>query len=58
MIKTHSVRKEWEFLSKGTEISMRKFVLEHFTTLTLDIQTGVVSAEDIPEIWEVVRKTR
>ena len=41
---------------KGTEISLRKFVLEHFTTLTLDIQTGVVSDEDITEIWEVVKE--
>ena len=46
MNKTRSVSKEWEFVSKGTEISLGKFVLGHFTPLTLDIQTGVVSVED------------
>jgi hypothetical protein len=37
---SRSVSKEWDFVSKGTEISFGKFVLEHFTLLTLDIQTG------------------
>ena len=31
-------------------------MLEHFTPLTLDIQTGVVSAEDTAEIWEAVKE--
>ena len=44
-----------EFVSKGAEISLGKFVLEHFTPLTLDIQTGVVSAEDTAEIWEAAK---
>ena len=26
MSKTHSVNKEWEFVSKGTEVSLGKFV--------------------------------
>ena len=38
--------KDFVFVSKGTEISLGKFVLEHFTLLTLDVQTGVVSNED------------
>ena len=29
MSKTHSVNKEWEFASRGTEISLGKLVLEH-----------------------------
>ena len=29
---------------------------EHFTPLTLDIKTGVVSDEDTDEIWETVRE--
>jgi hypothetical protein len=29
-----------------------RFVSEHFTPLTLDIKTGVVSDEDTAEIWE------
>jgi hypothetical protein len=33
-----------------------KFVLEHFTPLTLDVQTGVVSDEDTDEIWETSKK--
>ncbi len=38
--KTRSVSKDWAFISKGTEVSLGKFVLDHFTPLTLDIQTG------------------
>jgi hypothetical protein len=56
MSKTHSVNKEWEFVSKGTEISLGKFVSEHLTSLTLDIKTSVVSDEDTVEIWEVVKE--
>ena len=56
MSKARSVSKEWEFVSKGTEISLGKFVLKHFTPLTLDIQTGVVSAEDTAEIWEAAKE--
>ena len=50
MNKTHSV-------SKGTEISMGRFVSEHFTPLTIGIKTGVISdEEDTPEIWETVKE--
>jgi hypothetical protein len=31
MSKARSVNKDWEFVSKGTEISLGKFVLEYFT---------------------------
>ena len=54
MSKARSVSKEWEFVSKGTEISLGKFVLEHFTPLTVDIQTGVVSTEDTVESCSAV----
>ncbi len=54
--KTHSLNKELEFVSKGTEVSSRKFVLQHFTSLTLDVQSGVVSIEDTTEIWETVKE--
>ena len=30
--------------------------MEHFTSLTLDIQTKVVSVEDTTEIWESVKE--
>ena len=56
MSKERSVNKDWEFVSKGTEISLGKFVTEHFTSLTLDIKTGVVSDEDTDEIWDVAKE--
>ena len=56
MSRSRSVNKEWEFISKGTEISLGKFVSEHFTRLTLDITTGVVSDEDTAEIWETAKE--
>ena len=43
-------------LSKGTEISLGKFVSEYFTPLTLDLQTGVVSTEDTDEIWKAAKE--
>ncbi len=39
-----------------TKFSSGKFVSEHFTSLTLDAQTGVVSDEDTVEMWEVVKE--
>ena len=56
MSKTHSIDKDWEFVTKGTEISMGRFVSEHFSPLTLDIKTGVISDEDTTEIWETVKE--
>jgi hypothetical protein len=56
IIKTHSVDKDWGFVSKGTEISMGRFVSEHFTSITIDIKTGVISDEDTTEIWESVKE--
>jgi hypothetical protein len=46
MSKARSLNKEWECVSKGTEVSLNKFVLQHFTSLTLDVQSGLVSVED------------
>jgi hypothetical protein len=56
MGKARSVCRDWEFVSKGTEISLGNFVSEYFTTLTLDLQTGVVSTEDTDEMWEVSKE--
>ena len=56
MSKVWSVNKDWEFISKGTEISMGKFVSEYLTSLTLGSQTGVVSTEDTDEIWKEVKE--
>ena len=39
-----------------TEISLGRFVSEHFTPLTVDAKTGVVSVEDTTEIWETVKE--
>jgi hypothetical protein len=55
MSKARSVCRDWEFVSKGTEISLGKFVSEYFTPLTLDLLTGVVSTEDTDEIWKVTK---
>jgi hypothetical protein len=55
MNKAKSVYRDWEFVSKGTEISLGKFVSEYFTPLTLDLQTGV-STEDTDEIWETAKE--
>ncbi len=43
-------------VSKGTEISLGKFVLEHFMQLTLGVKKVVVSDEDTAEIWEAAKK--
>ncbi len=56
MGKERSVGRDWEFVSKGTEISLRKFVSEYFTSLTLGLQTGVVSTKDTDEIWEATKE--
>jgi hypothetical protein len=56
MSKAKSVCRDWEFVSKGTEISVGKFVSEYFTSLTLGLQMGVVSTEDTDEIWELVKE--
>jgi hypothetical protein len=56
MGKTRSVCRDWEFVSKGTKISLGKFVSEYFTPLTLDLQTGVVSTEDTDAIWETAKE--
>jgi len=50
-----SVCKDWEFVSKGTEISLGKFVSEHFTPLTLNAKSEVISTEDTPDIWEAAK---
>ena len=33
-----------------------KFVIEHLTSLTLDVQTEVFLVEGIDEIWETLKK--
>ena len=35
--KSRSVSKEWEFVSKGTEISLGKFVLEHLMDIYITL---------------------
>ncbi len=50
MCKVMSVGRDWEFVLKGTEISLGKFLSEYFTPLILDLRTGVVSTEDTEEI--------
>ena len=54
--KARSVCRDWEFVSKGTEISLGKFVSEYFTSLTLDSRSSVVSTEDTDEIWKAAKE--
>jgi hypothetical protein len=42
--------------SKGTEISLGKFVSTYFTPLTLDSRSDVVSTEDTEEIWKEAKE--
>ena len=56
MSKARSVCRDWEFVSKGTEISLGKFVSEYFTPLTLDSRSDVVSTEDTEEIWKAAKE--
>ena len=56
MSKVRSVCRDWEFVSKGTEISLGKFVSEYFTPLTLNSWSGVVSTEDTDEIWKAAKE--
>jgi hypothetical protein len=56
MSKSRSVCRDWEFVSKGTEISLGKFVSEYFTPLTLDSWSDVVSTDDTDEIWKEAKE--
>jgi hypothetical protein len=47
--KARSLNRDWEFVLKGTEISLGKFVTEYFKHSHL-IQTVVVSTEDTDKI--------
>ena len=64
MSKDRSVCKDWDFVSKGTEISVGRFLIEYFTPLTLGEQyQGALSDEDMTEVWEsakleAIRKVR
>ena len=64
MSKTHSTYKDWDFVSKDTEISVGRFLIEYFTPLTLGEQhQGALSDEDVTEVWlaaksEAVSKVR
>ena len=52
MWKPRSVWKEWDFVSKVTELSVGRFLIEYFTPLTLgEQQRGVASDEDATEVW-------
>ncbi len=64
MSKTRSVCKDWDFVSKSTEISVGRFLIENFTPLTLGEQhQSALSNEDMTKVWltdnsEVIHKVR
>jgi hypothetical protein len=52
MSKSRSTCKDWDFVSKSTEISVGRFLIEYFTPLTLGEQhQGTLSDEDVAEVW-------
>ena len=52
MSKTRSTCKDWDFVSKGTEISVGRFLIEYFTPLTMGEQhQGALSDEDVAGVW-------
>jgi hypothetical protein len=56
MCKARSVCKEWDFVSKGTELSVGRFLIEYFTPLTLGEQhKGALSDEDVTEVWSAAK---
>ena len=64
MSKACSVCKDWDFVSRGTEISVGSFLMQYFTPLTLERQhQSALSDEDVTEVWsaaklEAIRKVR
>ena len=64
MSKARSTCKDWDFVSKSTEISVGRFLIEYFTPLTLGEQhQGALSDEDVAEVWlaaksEAISKVR
>ena len=64
MCKARSVCKDWDFVSKGTDLSVGRFLIEYFTPLTLgEKHQGVLSDEVVTEVWlasksEAISKVR
>ena len=64
MSKDRSTCKDWDFVSKGTEISVGRFLIEYFTPLTLgEKHQGDLSDEDVTKVWlaaksEAISKVR
>jgi hypothetical protein len=64
MSKVRSTCKDWNFVSKGTEISVGRFLIEYFTPLTLgERHQGALSDEDMTKVWleaksEAISKVR
>ena len=56
--KARTVCKGWDFVSRGTELSVGKFVSEYFTPLTTfeEQQIGIVSDEGTADVWVVARE--
>ncbi len=52
MSKARSVCMDSDFVSKGTEISFGRLLIEYFTPLTLGEQhQGALSDEDVTDVW-------
>ncbi len=58
MCKARSVCQDWDFVSKGTDLSVGRFFIEYFTEapLTLgDQHQGVLPDEDVTEVWSAAK---
>jgi hypothetical protein len=64
MSKARSACKDWDFVSKGMEIPVGRFLIEYFTPLTLGEQhQGALADKDVAEVWlaaksEAISKVR
>ena len=52
MSKARSACNDWNFVSKGKEISVGRVLIAYFTPLTLEEQhQGALADEDVTEVW-------
>ena len=54
--RARSVSKEWDFISRGTEFSVGKFLIEYFTPLTTGQKEGTSSESDVMDVWSTEKE--
>jgi hypothetical protein len=59
MCKVRSTCKDWDFVYKGTDISVVRLLIEYFTPLTLgEEHQGDLLDEDVTEVWLKVKSEK